>query len=212
LHELVGNDFQLEIINLYAAEQYAAAYIEKNPNHNVPTLELRTSDGRAMTMIESGAMVILLADSFPDKHLAPASAQACLERADYLQMVQFGSPPMDMMLWQIRIHEHLLPKSQRDIKTIDRYRRKFTDEVEPQLRARLEKRKFICGDGFSAADCVIGQNVLWAKSYHLCNDSVFAEYLARLSERSAFKQAFSDADRFTPEVPEGSPSIGKFTS
>jgi glutathione S-transferase len=63
LHELVGDDFQLEIINLGAAEQYAAAYIGKHPNHNAPTLELQTSDARAKAMIESGAMVILLADS-----------------------------------------------------------------------------------------------------------------------------------------------------
>jgi hypothetical protein len=42
---------------------------------------------------------------------------------------------MDMMLWQIRAHEHLLPAHQQDARTIQRYRRKFVAEVQPQLKA-----------------------------------------------------------------------------
>ena len=49
-------------------------YLEKNPNHCVPTLEITTPDGRSMHMIESGAMVTFLADAFPDKGLAPPSS------------------------------------------------------------------------------------------------------------------------------------------
>ena len=67
-------------------------------------------DGRATIMIESGAMVVLLADSFPDKHLAPPAGCFSHERADYyLRLIHFCGAAIDMMLWQIRIHEHILP-------------------------------------------------------------------------------------------------------
>ncbi len=35
-------------------------------------------------------------------------------------MLHFGSTGMDMMLWQMRIHEHVLPADQRDDRTIAR--------------------------------------------------------------------------------------------
>jgi glutathione S-transferase len=211
LHELIGADFEVEIVDLYAADQYSTSYLEMNPNHNVPTLELQLSGGRSMYMIESGAMVVLLADCFPQNGLAPAALPMSYERADYLQIVHFGACWMDMMLWQIRIHEHLLRSTERDARTINRYRAKFVSEVEPQLKNRLIMSRFICGDTFSAADCIIGQNVLWAKAYELCAGTPFDDYVSRLSERSAFQQAFADADQLTPEMPAGSPAFDKFT-
>ena len=36
---------------------------------------------------------------------------------------------MDMMLWQVRIHEHVLPQDQKDSRTIERYQGKLTEEV-----------------------------------------------------------------------------------
>jgi glutathione S-transferase len=66
-------------------------------------------------------------------------------------------------LWQIRIHTHLLG-SDGDEKTVARYRGKFASEVEPQLRERLSVHPFICSFGFSAADCVVGANVNWARA------------------------------------------------
>ncbi len=101
-----------------------------------------------MHMIESGAMVALLADSFPEKCLAPRPNHLSFERADYLQMLHFGASWMDMVLWQIRVHEHILPPSDRDPLTVRRYRRKFASEIEPQLHARLERTRFICGETF----------------------------------------------------------------
>jgi len=77
-------------------------------------------------------------------------------------MLHFGSSSMDMMLWQIRVHEHLLPERQRDARTIKRYRHKLVTEVEPQLKARLDAAPYICGEDFTAADCIIGHNVIWA--------------------------------------------------
>lgn len=209
LHEAVGEAFETVLLDLYAGEQYSDEFIAKNPNHNVPVLDIEFNDGTAMTMLESAAMVAFLADAYPEKQLAP-HPQSSSERADYLQMLQFGAVTVDTMLWQIRIHEHVLPKAERDERTLARYRNKFMSEVEPQLATRLANGGFICGESFTAADCVIGHNVTWARGYGLCQDEIFRAYLSRISKRPAFRAAFADAGSFNPQPPKV-PTNGKVT-
>ena len=206
LCETVGDGFDTEVIDLYAGRQYAPDYIARNPNHNVPIVEIEFDDGGAMRMLESAAMVAFFADAFPEKRLAPPPG-ASRARADYLQMLHFGATTMDMMLWQVRIHEHVLPRAERDERTSARYRGKFTSEIEPQLAERLTKHAFICGDEFTASDCVIGHNVTWARGYGMCQDDLFKNYLSRLSKRRAFLAAFADARSFNPQPPELPPGL-----
>jgi len=211
LHEVVDDDFEVQLVPLYKGKQYEAEYLRKNPNHNVPTLEITMPDGRSVHMLESGAIVTWLADAFPDKGLAPPPTPLSLERADYLQMLYFGASWMDMILWQVRVHEHLLADDDKDTRTIKRYRDKFISEIEPQLRERFERQPFICGDAFTAADCIIGHNVIWARGYGLCRDEIFRSYISRVSKRPAFVKAFSDVAAFQIEAPDGSPLVDRFT-
>ncbi|MEH6557649.1 MAG: glutathione S-transferase family protein [Oceanicoccus sp.] len=211
LHECVGDDFDVERVSLYEGEQYQPTLLQKNPNHGVPILEITLSSGETKVMFESGAMLSFLADSFPQKKLAPPPEAFSLQRADYLQMLHFGTSWMDMMLWQIRIHKDVLPDAEKDQRTIDRYFNKFEMEVEPQLVQRLETSTYICGDQFTAADCVIAHNIMWGKSYGLCSSETLAEYLSKMSSRPAFLQAFADADQFRARAPEGSVIDNKFT-
>ncbi|SHG97000.1 glutathione S-transferase family protein [Ferrimonas marina] len=200
LHETVGDHFEVEEVHLYQGEQYQADYRARNPNHNVPILEVQFEDGRSHRMLESVAMVEWLIDAYPNKQLAPPVGLSP-SRADYLQMLHFAGTWMDMMLWQIRIHEHVLPSEQVDERTVARYRHKFASEVEPQLLQRLKQSPFICGERFSGADIVMGHNVTWARGYGLCQSEVFRQYLSRLSKRPAFIKAFADARRFSAVVP-----------
>lgn len=210
LHELVGDAFTLRYVDTYAGEQYGADYLAINPNHAVPTLELTMACGRSMYMIESAAMIAFLADSYPEMKLAPPAGEHSIARADYLQILHFGAS-IDAMLWQIRLHDQILPESQADPRTIARYKSKFAGEIEPQLKARLERTAFICGNDFCAADCIIAHIVSWAKLYALCADPVFDRYLAKLSERSAYQRAFSDLHRFRPHVPPESAVVRMVT-
>jgi glutathione S-transferase len=210
LHEVVGQAFEVERVDLYGGAQYGAEFLLLNPNHAVPVLEIRWDTGQSLRMIESAAMVTFLADAYPEKALAPP-AHASAARSDYLQMLHFGSTCMDMMLWQIRIHEHVLPPAERDARTVARYRRKFAAEVEPQLARRLEATPYICGDVFTAADCVVGHGVTWARGYGLCRDEPFRRYLSLVSKRPAFAGAFADAREFSPDVPQDKPLVARFT-
>jgi glutathione S-transferase len=204
LYETTDCPVDIQAINLYGGQQYTPDYLALNPNHNVPVLEITRDTGDIQVMLESAAIIAFLADAYPDKRLAPAPG-ASLARADYLQMLHFAAGPMDMMLWQVRIHEHVLPEAERDASTATRYRQKLATEVEPQLAARLGNHAFICGDTFTAADCVIGHNVTWARGYGMCQDAVFRRYLSHISKRPAFARAFADAASFNPKPPELKP-------
>jgi glutathione S-transferase len=210
LHEVVGDAFEVEKVALYEGAQYSASFLELNPNHAVPVLQITWDTGETQRMIESAAMVVFLADAYSDKGLAPPPG-ASPGRADYLQMLHFGSTWMDMMLWQVRVHEHVLPPSERDARTVERYRKKFREEVEPQIARRLEQAPYICGEQFTAADCVVGHSVTWARGYGLCRDEIFRRYISRLSKRPAFALAFADAREFSPEVPQDMPLVTRFT-
>jgi glutathione S-transferase len=210
LHELVGDAFEVERVALYSGAQYTAEFLRLNPNHGVPVLQITWENGETHCMIESAAMVAFLADAFPSKELAPAPGSS-RGRADYLQMLHFGSTWMDMMLWQVRIHEHVLPPGERDPRTVARYRKKFAEEVEPQLALRLQEAPYVCGEKFTAADCVVGHSVFWARGYGLCRDQIFRGYLSTLSKRPAFASAFSDAADFNPAPSQDDPVVSLFT-
>lgn len=91
-----------------------------------------------------------------------------------------------------------------------RYRKKFREEVEPQLLARLKGAPFICGEQFTAADCIVGHTVFWARGYGLCRDEIFQRYMARISQRPAFGAAFSDVRGFQLDATE-QPLSARFT-
>jgi glutathione S-transferase len=203
LCELLGDRFEEELVSLNNRAQHRPDYLRKNPNHCVPTLQITMPPDGSMYMIESGAMVTLLADAFPEKGLAPPAGELSFKRADYLQMLHFGASHMDMMLWQIHVHELLLPQTERDPRTSKRYRRKFMTEVEPQLKGRLDAAPYVCGEHFSAVDCIIGHNVIWARAYGLCQDNTFGSYEAVISSRPAFARAYADAIDFPAEIPAG---------
>lgn len=210
LHEVVGNDFEVEKVALYDGALFSPEFLRINPSHNVPVLRIHWSDGSEQHMLESAAIVAFLADAYPAWALAPP-AQASRERAAYMQMLHFGGTTMDMILWQIRIHEHVLAPAERDPRTVSRYRKKFAAEIEPQLAGRLERTPYICGDSFTAADCVVGHSVFWARGYGLCKDDVFRRYISRLAKRPGFAAAFADAREFTAEVAADKALVGKFT-
>lgn len=191
LYEL-HQPFDIVRVDVFQGEQYSDAFRAVNPSHGLPVLECETENGNSMTMIESSAIIIFLADAWPDAHLAPAPSET-RARAAYLQAMCFCAATLDMMLWQIRIHKDLLPDDQRDDRTVQRYRDKFILESEPTLSKILKRQPYICGDRFTAADCMTGHGVIWARAYGLCKSEPFDDYVQRLSERSAFKLAFADS-------------------
>jgi len=61
LYETVGNDIEIEVVELFKGKHYEPDYLKKNPNHHVPLLEITLDNGSQQHMIESVAM----ADTHP---------------------------------------------------------------------------------------------------------------------------------------------------
>jgi len=193
LHEMRDEDFKTIRVELRQGEQFTPEFLAKNPNHGVPILEVIYDDGSEHIITESLAILTWLADS--DGRFAP-SPDKLRERADYLQVMALGGSWMDQMLWNIRLHETLLPKPARNTAFAQLNRDRIENEIAPQLAARLKAHDFICGDSFTAADCLTGQNLNWAGAYGLCRSDVFKAYMGRMKSRPAFQLAFADASEF----------------
>jgi len=193
LHEMRGEDFLTKRVALRKGKQFTPEFLAKNPSHGVPVLDVSYADGSEQTITESLAIMTWLADQ--DERFAPPTTDL-RGRADYLQVMALGGSWMDQMLWNIRLHETILPKPARNAAYAEFNRDKIKNEIAPQLSARLEKHDFICGDSFSAADCMTAHNVNWAGAYGLCRTEVFKAYMGRMKSRPAFQMAFADAKEF----------------
>lgn len=193
LHEMRGEDFETIRIALRQGGQFTPEFLAKNPNHGVPVLDVTYSDGDTQTITESLAILTWLADQ--DDRFAPCPSNL-KARADYLHVMALGGSWMDQLLWNIRLHESILPKSARSNVFATFNRDKIENEIAPQLAARLGQHDFMCGDSFSAADCMMGQNINWAAAYGLCRSDVFKSYMSRIKSRPAFQMAFADAKDF----------------
>lgn len=193
LHELRGDNFKTVKVDMLKGEGRSPEFMAKNPNHAVPVLEVVYEDGSEQTIIESGAIMVWLTDVHGQLAPSPDDARA---RADYLEMMFFGAAHMDMSLWQIRLQETLFPEGMRSPAAAKFNRDKIETEMMPQLAARLEAHPYMCGEDFTAADCMMVQNINWARAYGLCRTQVFNDYLSRISKREGFIKAYADASEF----------------
>ena len=79
--EEVGAQYQLSRLDLLKGEQKSSEYLKLNPNGKVPTL---VDDG--FVLWESNAILLYLAEKFPQARLLPTGAQ---DRARVFQWLLF---------------------------------------------------------------------------------------------------------------------------
>ncbi|GLQ19639.1 glutathione S-transferase family protein [Algimonas porphyrae] len=182
-------------VDVVRGEGLSPAFMAINPNHAVPVLQLRYSDGSEQTLLESGAMIIHLADLHPHAELIPPISDP-VARGDVLQMVAFNASHLDTILWNIRLHRDLFPKAVRSEATVQFNMDKLEREVLPQLEARLSRHDWICGNTFTAADCIMAQNLGWMRSYGIGRKGALRAYAKRLQARPSWQEAYSDMREF----------------
>jgi glutathione S-transferase len=182
-------------VDLMKGEGMAPKFLALNPNHAVPVLHLKYADGREQTLFESGAMILHLADLHPEAGLSPSTSDP-ITRGDYLQMIAFNAAHLDTILWNIRLNRDLFPKSMRSETIVAFNMAKLENEIVPQLSARLSDQDWICGSQFSAADCIMAQNIGWMRSYGVAKDGPIQDYAKRLQARPSWQAAYADAREF----------------
>lgn len=181
----LGLQFEFIPVNLLAGEHQRPEYLALNPAGKVPVLV----DGDVV-LSESAAIVLYLAEKYPEKGLMPKSLE---QRAQVYRWVMFAMTELEQPLWRITKHTLLYPEHQRLPQDADLARQDFT-AMARVLESHMQGRQFIVGDRITAADCVTAYLMDWANEQHLLDGFPgLKAYLQRMYARSSAPQRIAEA-------------------
>lgn len=184
--------YDYQRIWMMKGEGQSPAFKTINPAGKIPVL----IDGD-MTLTESAAIVMYIADKFPDAALMPTSAAL---RAEAFRWIFYAVSEIEPHLWAIAQHRFVLPEDKR------------VPAVEPTCAWQLQRalrviekalvaHPFIAGDAFSAADILVTHCLTWALSAKLEGvGEASLVYIEQMKTRPAFQRAVTredmEAERF----------------
>jgi glutathione S-transferase len=154
-----------------------AHFLSINPMGKVPTI---THDDIVVT--EAAAICAYLADSFPEKNLAPPHRHS--SRAAYYRWMFFAAGPLETALtakavgWQV-------PEGKSSTVGFG----SFADTLNA-IESALAPGPYICGEQFTAADVYVGASLHWGMVFgNLEKRAAFKTYVDRLNARPAAQKA-----------------------
>ncbi|KWO07237.1 glutathione S-transferase [Burkholderia cepacia] len=178
-------DFEFVSVNLLQGEHKRPEFLRLNPAGKVPVLV----DGD-LVIPESAAIVLYLADKYPEKALLPVDPAL---RAQAYRWVMFAVTELEQPLWRITRHSFLYPPEKRSPADIELARDDFRT-MAAILDKHLEGREFIVGDTLTVADCVTAYLIDWAGECNLIESfPQLRAYLERLYARPKAPQRIADA-------------------
>lgn len=174
LQEL-GVEFESVVVNLIAGEHHSAAFLKINPAGKIPALV----DGD-IVLTESVAIVLYLAEKYPDKCLAPTDLT---ERAQLYKWLLFAATELEQPLWRISKHTALYPLDRRLPDDVALAREDFAPMARV-LEEHMSGREFVVGDRVSVADFVLAYTLDWANLLGLLADCPrLRHYIDRMYQR-----------------------------
>ncbi|OXI80953.1 glutathione S-transferase [Burkholderia sp. AU33423] len=178
-------DFEFISVNLLQGEHKRPEFLRLNPAGKVPVLV----DGD-LVIPESAAIVLYLADKYPEKALLPVDPAL---RAEAYRWVMFAVTELEQPLWRITRHSFIYPPEKRSPADIELAREDFRT-MAAILDMHLEGREFIVGDTLTVADCVTAYLIDWAGECNLIESfPQLRAYLERLYARPKAPQRIADA-------------------
>jgi glutathione S-transferase len=174
LQEL-GVPFDAEVVNLVAGEAQRPAFLKLNPAGKLPVLV----DGD-LVLTESVAIVVYLADKYPEKGLLPGEPG---QRAQAHKWLLFAATELEQPLWRIAKHSVIYPEEKRLPADIDLAREDFT-AMARVLDAHMDGREYVVDDKVSIADFVLAYTLDWANMVGLLEEFPrLRGYMERLYQR-----------------------------
>jgi glutathione S-transferase len=175
-------DFESIFVNLPAREHHATEFLKINPAAKIPVLV----DGE-LVLIESVAIVLYLADKYPEKGFTPAGTA---DRGLMTQWLLFAATELEQPLWRIARHTRLYPAARRIAAEIPNARQDF-QEMATVLDAHMRDRRFVVGDRACVADFVVAYTLDWADELDL---------LDPFPRLSAYLESMYDRPRAAPRI------------
>ncbi len=175
--EEAGQDY--EIVKMTVEEGKEPEHRARHPLAKVPVLD----DGEG-PIFESAAIVLHIADSFPEAGLIPPPGSH--ERALVYQWAVYGPAEMEPPLIESAMY------AQADPERSAKARKRF-DERAGALAAALGEQPHILGESFTAADILVGSAVKFTARIGFAEEipANLRAYMARLEARPAYERALA---------------------
>jgi glutathione S-transferase len=167
----------------------APDYLAINPMGKVPAI--RHGD---KVVTECAAICAYLADAFPKAGLAPPLE----ERGDYYRWMFFCAGPLEAATTNKALGFEV-PADRRRMCGYG-----SLDNVLDALEGAVSASPYIAGDRFTAADVYVGSQIGWGLMFGtLEKRQAFVDYVARISEREAYRRAKAIDDAAIPAQKNG---------
>ena len=171
LQEL-GVDFEAIPVDLVKGAHHRPEFSKLNPAEKLPVL----TDGD-FTLTESAAIVLYLADKYPEKGFVPRDLRG---RAEMNRWVLFTVTELEQPLWRIAKQRNLYPEADRVPADIPLAQRDFRDMAKV-MEAHMKGREFVMGAQVSVADFVLAYTLDWANEAELLGEfPTLTEYMTRM--------------------------------
>jgi glutathione S-transferase len=185
MFEELGVPFDMVALDLAAGEQRSPEYLSINPMGKVPAI--RHED---VLITEQPAIVMYLADLYPEKHLAPAIGDSL--RGAYLRWMVFYGSCFEPAIMDLSQKREPLPQRQCGYGTYD--------DVMAVLAGQLQQGPWLLGERFTAADVLWGMALNYGFMFKLVPElPVFRAYVDRVLARPAIQRAFRLDDELAKE-------------
>ena len=186
--EELGLAYELKPINILKGDQYDESFLSVSPNNKIPAIRASMPSGEKVTLFESGAILLDLADRY-GRLLDPQ------KRSETLQWLFWQIGGLGPMAGQTHHFNFYAPETIPYAK--ERYK-KETKRLYTVLEKQLQGRKYIV-DEFSIADIACYP---WIECYELQEISLdtfpnIQNWLFRIRERESVKKAKMINQRFS---------------
>jgi glutathione S-transferase len=173
--EEIGAPYDTEILE-YGSTMKQEPYVSINPMGKVPAIVHR---GKVVT--EVAAIICYLAEAFPQAGLAPRDDA---ERADYYRWIFYTAGPIEAAFSNKAVGWEPDADKQRMF-GYGNY-----DLAINTLEKGITGKPHIAGDRFTAADLMVGAYVNFMLRFQLLEPRpAFTDYVARMTDRDAFRRA-----------------------
>jgi glutathione S-transferase len=160
LQEL-GVDFEPVRVNLITGEHQRPEFLKINPAGKIPVLV----DGD-LVLTESVAIVLYLAEKYPNKGLLPTGV---VQRAQVNRWLLFAATELEQPLWRISRHTALYPEDERLPGEVILASRDFKEMVTV-VEKHMQGREFVAGDSVTVADFVLAYTLDWGNEDKLLGE------------------------------------------